>query len=295
MSISNKQAILRRTILLSFVLWPIVLTISACSYRQTGIQATGAGGYDRVMKTGIIRCGYVLYPPYCMKDPNTGKLTGIFVEIVEKVGQKLGFKVIWPEEVGYESLFEGLRSNRYDIFAGGIWPNADRAKAGDFSIPMFYSALNAYCRSSDNRFSNKLNAANSSDIKIAVIDGAMDDLIAKSDFPLAKRVSLPALSAWSQNLLNITTKKADITFAEPGIISLFLKNNPGTLKQVHIDHPVRIFGNVYVFKTGDLELKNMIDTVLEELLNSGEVDKLIKKYEATPGAFYPVALPYRIN
>ncbi len=249
--------------------------------------------YDRIMSTGTIRCGYLTYPPYCMKDPNTGNLTGIFVEAIEMVGKRLGLKVVWADEVGYESLFEGLRSNRYDIFAGGLWPNADRAKAADFSIPIFYSAFKAYGRSSENRFHSNLQAINSPQITIAVLDGAMEDLIAKSDFPLAKRLSLPQLSPFSQNLLNIRTKKADVTFAEPGIISLFLKNNPNSLKELAPNQPLRIFGNTYAFNIGEITFKNMINTVLEELLNSGEIERLIKKYELAPGAFYPVARPYQ--
>jgi len=279
-----------------FATFVLLLSLIVSTGGQATIGATNfqSSVYDRVIKSGTIRCGYLLYPPYCMEDPNTGKLTGIFVEVMEMVGKRLGLKVIWSDEVGYESLFEGLRSNRFDIFAGGLWPNADRAKVADFSIPIFYSAFKAYGRTSENRFQGNLQAINSPKITIAVLDGAMEDLIAKSDFPRAKRLSLPQLCPFSQNLLNIITKKADVTFAEPGIVSLFLKSNPNTLKELAPNKPLRIFGNTYVFKIGEMTFKNMINTVLEELINSGEIEKLIRKYELCPGAFYRVAAPYQM-
>src|SRR6516162_8652390 len=122
--------------------------------------------YDRVMHSGTIRCSYLACAPYCIKDPNSGELSGIFVEAMETVGRKLGLKVVWTGEVGYESLFEGLNSDRYDVFAGGLWPNASRAKAADFSIPIYYGAVKAYGRSDEKRFENNLDAINASDVRI---------------------------------------------------------------------------------------------------------------------------------
>lgn len=197
-----------------------------------------------------------------IKDPNTGKLTGFFVEAMEEAGKKLGLKVVWAEEVGGESLFEGLRSDRFDIMGSGLWPNAQRARAGDFSIPLCYSVIKAYGRSNDNRFGDSLDKINSPNVTIAVIDGFMESFVAKEDFLNAKCLSLPQLSPFSQNLLNIVTRKADVTFAEPGIIALFLKNNPGTLKELGSGMPIRVFGNAFVFKPGETRFKDMFNVAL---------------------------------
>lgn len=272
----------------------LVITLTACqSHSKTNYQTNFSNTYNRVLSTGIIRCGYLTYPPYCIKDPNTGTLSGFFVDITEKVGQKLGLKIVWAEEVGYESLFEALRTDRFDLFASGLWPNADRAQVGDFSIPLFYSAVKAYGRKDESRFTN-LKTINSLAVKIAVIDSSMEDLIAKEDYPLAKRISLTQLSPFSQNLLNVITKKADITFAEPGVIKLFLKHNPNTLKDLAPSQLLRVFGNTFVFKQGQIEFKNMINTVLEEMLNSGEIEKLLNKYKVPADSYYCVGTPYTI-
>ena len=165
--------------------------------------------FENILKTGEIRASYLIYSPYFRKDPNTGELSGIFHDVMEEIGQAAELEIQWVEEVGYEGIFAGLDSKRYDVFAGGLWPNTSRAKAGGFTIPVFYSVIKAWRRKDEERFKD-LNGINSPEVRIATIDGAMEDIIAKRDYPLAKRESLPQLSPFTQNLLNIASKKAEI-------------------------------------------------------------------------------------
>ncbi len=247
---------------------------------------------DTILKEGKIRCSYLIYSPYFRKDPNTGDLSGIFHDLMEEVGRVSGLKVEWVEQVGYENIFTGLNAGRHDVFAGGLWPSASRAKAGLFTEPVFYSVIKAWGRANESRFAN-LEGVNEPAIRIATIDGAMEDIIARTDFQNAKRESLPQLSPFTQNLLNVTTKKADLTFAEPGIIQEFLQSNPGTLKELAPERPLRIFGNSLVVPKAEVELKEFLDVAMRELLYSGIVDKILTKYEPVPGVFPRVALPYR--
>src|ERR1700694_448044 len=183
-----------------------LLLIVACNSCSTGGDHSQpkSSAFDRVAKTRTIRCAYLLYSPYFRKDPNTGELSGIFHDIMEEVGKNSGLKIDWAEQVGYENIFAGLNADRYDVFAGGLWPNSTRAQAGYFSSPVFYSVIRAWGRPNDERFVNNLSSINSPDVRIATIDGAMEDIIAKTDFPKAQRVSLPELSPFPKNLLNIT-------------------------------------------------------------------------------------------
>jgi ABC-type amino acid transport substrate-binding protein len=226
--------------------------------------------------------------------PYSGQLSGIFHDVMEEIGKNSGLKIEWAEEVGYENIFPGLESDRYDVFSGGLWPNASRAKAASFTAPIFYSAITAWCSSSDNRFSNNINLINSPSVRIATIDGAMEDIIARTDYPRAKRVSLPELSPFVQNLLNIVNRKADVTFAEPMVVREYLAKNPGTLRQISSGQPVRIFGNCLVVKRGETELRDFLDLGLQEIVNNGRVGKILEKYEPQCTAFYPLALPYRL-
>jgi len=251
-------------------------------------------GMQRVLRTGKIRCSYLLYSYYFQKDPNTGKLSGIFHDVMEEIGRRSDLKIDWVEEVGFQNIFPGLNANRCDVFCGGLWPNATRAKAALFSRPVFYSAITTWCRTSDNRFSKDLSIINSPSFKIATIDGAMEDIIAKSDFPQAKRESLPELSPFVQNLLNVVHNKADVTFAEPMVVNEFLGQNPNTLKQIAPEKPLRIFGNSLAVKLEEQGLKEFLDVALEEIVNDGQLDKIIGRYKLNKGTVYPLARPYQL-
>lgn len=269
----------------------VLCLTTGCSGHSDNLADTDRSLYKRVMQSGTIRCGYAMFPPYCMKDPNSGKLSGIFVEILDEAGKNLGLKIDWKEEVGWGSIIEGLETNRYDLVPTGIWPNASRGKHASFSTPLFYNALNVYVRANDHRFDN-LQAINSEKVTIASIDGYINQEIAKSEFPKAHLLSHPDSTDGGQVFLDVSTKKADVTFNDPSLAVLFLKHNAGTVRNIS-KKPIAIEANTMMFKIGEPAFKSMLDTALTELINNGFVDKVLDKYEPGPGVYFRVALPYR--
>jgi polar amino acid transport system substrate-binding protein len=259
-------------------------------------QSLQGAVYDRVIKSGTIRAGYITYPPALMKDTKTGQFSGIFYETLEKAADNLGLKVKWTEEVGWGSQIEGLQTNRYDIIGSPVWANPTRGKLTTMSVPVYYSGIGIYVRPvDDERFMKDWSKINSADVRIATIDGETGDLIARTDFPAAKRVSLPQLTDISQLFLEVTTKKADVLFAEPYYAYEFLKSNPNSIKNIASERPIRTLGNCYMFKSDEFQFKQMLDVAIEDLLNSGFVDRVIDKYEPAPNTFYRVARPYRLK
>ncbi len=279
----------------AILLLPMLL-LSGCAVTESNAASPQHSTvYDRVIKSGTIRCAYVIYKPGCIKDPNTGKLSGIGIEVLELLAKNLGLKVEWVEEAGWGSMLEGLQTDRYDIVATPVWTHAGRARVAGFSHPLYYSPVCAYVKGDDKKFAaNDLSILNSDKYKIGTIDGATAEQIAQEDFPKAKRVSLPQLSDFAQLMMTVSTGKADITFSEPLNANDFLKHNPGSIRQVETKSPVRIFPNCWVMKRGQSEFKSMLDTVLIQLLNSGTVDRIIAKYEPEPNSVYRVAMPYQM-
>ncbi|PWT96262.1 MAG: hypothetical protein C5B53_09990 [Candidatus Melainabacteria bacterium] len=279
-------------------LFYLFLLLVSASLTSCG-QATSAHGahheslYDRVMKAGKIRCGYFIYPPYSIKDPNTGKISGVGTDAIQLVGNKLGVTVEMVEEVGWGNMVEGLQTNRYDIIASPVWTNANRARVAGFSKPLFYSPLFTYIKKGNHRLPKQLDKLNSPSITIATIDGETAQVIAESEVPKAKKLSMPQMTDCSQMLLNVATGKADLTFAEPTLALLYMKNNPNSLEILDPSHPIRMFPNCWMFKRGEYEFKSMIDTVLDEIINSGAMDRIIAKYEIAPNLVYRVAKPYK--
>lgn len=262
-------------------------------FRPHDAERTAANGdvYARVMSSGVIRCGYVPYPPGLIKDPNTGKVSGVFADTIEQAATALDLKVRWTEEVGWGSMIEGLNADRYDLICSPVWANGSRAKVADFTVPLFYSGIGAYVRANDSRFTSA-EGFNRANVRVATIDGEMSAIIAHQQYPNAATISLPQTSDDAQLLLNVASGKADVTFVEPFVANQYLASHPGSLKNVASDHPLRVFGNTMMLKKGEYRFAAMLDVALSELINSGEIDTLLQRYAGATGGFYPVAQPY---
>jgi polar amino acid transport system substrate-binding protein len=238
-----------------------------------------------------IRVGYFPHPSEdLIKDPNTGKLSGIFHDAIEQMGQDLGCKIDWVQEVTFATMIEGLNTGKYDIVPV-VWPNAQRAKSVDFTIPIYYSAMGAYVRTDDDRFDN-VRALNDPSMTIVDIDGEAGAYVAKTQFPSAKTYSLPQGSEIPLELLNVTTGKADATLVPTADAAEFIDHNPHSVKSISANYPVAIFPVTLMVPKNQEAFKSMLNTALEGLINNGTIDTLIKKYEKHPGDIYPIAKPY---
>jgi len=249
--------------------------------------------YDRVLKTGTIKAAYTEYYPFFMKDPNTKKYSGISYDLLDLAAKRLGLKLQLTEEVTWGTMIEGLKNNRYDTLASPVWANSQRARAADFSRAICFSPICAFTKYGDKRIDSSLKGVAEGKYKISCADGEMAEMIAKADYPKAPRLSLPQMAPLSDMLLNVSTGKADITFAEPVFVDKFAKHNPKALQNITPGKPLRVFPNVYMFKAGEQEFKAMLNTALDEIANSGELEKIILKYEPYPKAFLRCATPYQ--
>lgn len=246
--------------------------------------------YDRVMKDRTLRCGYFDYAPYVMRDPNTGKLSGSFYDLTEKLAQVMNLKVEWTQETTFTTYIEDMRTGRYDVMCGGFWPIGNMADMA-YTDPVFFVPYYVYVRADDHRFDNNVALLNDPQYKFATIDGETSSIVKSEDFPNAGNTSLPNISDVSQILLEVSTKHADATTAEPIVADLFLKHNPGTLRAIHTSEPIRVFETVWTVPAGEQKLANWLNNGVRQMLFSGYVEPIVEKYHGK-GTFLPVAKPY---
>jgi polar amino acid transport system substrate-binding protein len=265
--------------------------ITVLAFGSVSEARADAGVLKRVLDSHKLRCGYINYAPYTLKNPNSNALTGISVEAMDAIGKKLDLEIEWTEEVGYGSFAEGLDAGRYDAMCSGVWQNSTRGKKVFFTLPLLFNPIRVWVRNDETRYKSlaDLNAPN---VRLAVQDGSIGDVIAQTNFPRAQRVSIPQLNQWTDNLLNITSKKADAVFSEPSVITPFLEKNPGSLKLLPTPRPLRVFGVAIPIKMGETEFKSMLDSAIIEILSDGTMEEILAKYEKAPGELLRVAAPY---
>lgn len=271
----------------------LTLALMLTSLSFPAFAAEKESAFDRVMKTQTIRCGYNQYAPYFIKDANTGEFSGIFHDIMEELGKNAGLKIEWAEEVGFDGIFTGLADGRYDVWCSGIWPSTSRSRVGTFTSPVFFSTIVSWAKPGEARFKT-LADFNKADVRLATIDGAQEDSIARTDFPLAQRISSSASTLFTDNFLKISTGKADVVFAEPSAAMAYAAANPGKLAPLLPEQPLRVFGNTLAVNKGETSLNELLDQGMLELLYSGRIEAILKRHEKYPGSFLRVAKPYEM-
>lgn len=189
-------------------------------------------------------------------------------------------------------MISSLKSRRYDVMMANVWPNAPRARHANFTNPMFYSVIEAFVRAGDKRFDQNVRSLDRAEYTIATIDGEMSSNIANEEFPQARVFSLPHTAPISQLLENVATGKADISFAEKSVVNDYMHNNPGKIKTLKLEKPIRIFSNAALFPAKEPDLLNMFNNAQDQLMLRGFVDEILEKYGAFDD-FYPVAVPYK--
>lgn len=273
---------------------PLTFGILICALLsfQTAYAAEKESAYDRIMRTNTLRCAYIVYPPETIKDPNTGTLSGTVYDTVEMVGKLLDWKIEWVAEVGFADMFDGLKTGKYDALCSGLWESPSRARHALFSLPTNYGIYHAFVRAQDTRFDKGLKNANAPDIKIAVIDGEYGETVAKESFPLAGLLSLPQLSDISQLLESVATEKADIVFLQKTPAQGYLASHPGKIKIVD-GYPVRVMpAPPFAFAVGEHDLKALIDSTLTFMINGGEIESILRKYDPNLLSYTLISKPY---
>jgi len=234
--------------------------------------------YDRVLRTGTIRCGYFVWAPNIMKDPNTNKISGINHDIMQKIGEKLDLKVEWTTITDVAEIVVGLNAGKYDVMCASLWPNAGILKNITLTEPEFYTPVYGVVRKGDDRFDGNLQKANNPSVHVSAIDSDITADLAHEFLPKATEAFLPQDGSGSDVLLQITTRKADIAFVDRGLINNFILHNPDSLQIVANVPPMRIFGERLAVARHEFELKQMIDLSLEQLINDGTIKKLVARY-----------------
>lgn len=268
---------------LAILLLSLFSTISFAAEKESA--------YDRVVKTRTLRCAYTTYPPFIIKDAKTGEMSGLFYELTNELGRQLNLKVDWTEEVGSDSILEGLRTGRYDAVCAGYTSTPSRAWGGDFLKPMVFGPFELYIRADETRFKS-LDDFNKPDVTLATMDGELSQVVANEIFPLAKQASVPGLTPGSDRMMMVATKKADAVPIDAPIGREYMANNPGKVK-LFSDKPLRLAGSTLIIPLNEFALKSMLNTAVDAMQWNGITERITKKYTKYPGAFLMPALVYQ--
>jgi polar amino acid transport system substrate-binding protein len=259
----------------------------------TGAASAAEVAYDRVIKSGTLRCGYMVYPPYSIKDLATGKMSGIYPDLFEKIVSDAGLKLEWAEEIAMDTMFAGLAAGRYDAICTPVTFTVARARQALFTEPFAYVPFYVYVRKDEPRFNGAeaYAALNAGDVTFMTLDGDLTEIFAKQKFPAAKTLSAGNLTDAARLYLNVADGKADAIIGEPVFSGIFMENNPGKLRQVAAP-PVHVVAATAAVGMGEHNLLAFFNTAFTALTESGALAEVISRYVPHKGDVLMAAKPY---
>lgn len=259
-------------------------------------EDTKESAFDRVIRTGVIRCAYYVFPPVTYRDPNTNELSGFSVDMMNEIAKRASLKIEWTEETNFANWIMGLQANRYDVACTPQWPDVSRGRAVSFTTPMYFEALYPLVREDDERFKgDDLSAFNDENVIFAAQDNDTTVSLIKSHFPKAQIKQLTTDGNIANFAMDVVTKKADAFVNTPNGQIEFNRNNPSKLRLVSPHHPLKWQPATLAVERHEMMLKDFLDNAIDDLINDGTMDRLLTKWEPEKGkTFLRVADPAKV-
>jgi polar amino acid transport system substrate-binding protein len=134
---------------------------------------------QNIKKEGVLRAGVSIAAPTIFKDPSTGELEGILIQIGKEAAKRLGVK-LEVSETGWDTIIAGLQANKYDVALAGLFETEQRKKVVDF-VTFGEEGIGFLVRK-DNDAINTVDDLNKSGVTIATVTGSGSEQMIKDNF-----------------------------------------------------------------------------------------------------------------
>ena len=256
----------------------IIIALAAILRPTSGIVLEQPNTLDNIRSRGTINVCTINYPPWNIQDPATGEVSGVYVEAIELIAEKMGVTTHF-EESAWGTIVPDLTTRRCDMNIAAVFPLIERAYGGVmFTHPLGVIGNNGVVKKGDNRFSS-IEDLNREDITIAVIEGERGHIYAQQHLP-KPQLRIISSADITLALIEVVAGSADVALADEWTIHQFLKANPDTNIEKMLNEPYSVNAFTWGVREGDQEWLNFLNNALGVLERNGELDALMEKYDA---------------
>ncbi len=257
-------------------------------------SAFAGDAYDQVMKTGKIKCGYGIWDPFINYDFEKEAPKGLLVDLMENIASKINLELEWPEETGWANMPTALNNGRIDVACSSLWNDPIRGRSIAFTDPIFYMAVHAYVREDSSFDFKTIEDMNKANIRISVQEGDFSFSVAERLFPNAQKIALSPINSSTELLVQVALGKADVVTFDQAGVTAFNQKNEQKLKRVNLAVPVTVFGNSYAVSIHESALKEVLNTAVRNLIQTGEIEDLTAEFRKEyPDQIILPAKPYQ--
>lgn len=214
------------------------------------------------------------YPPFTFLLPN-GTPAGFDVDVINLIAKKYGWKVVY-KPWDWSTIVTALERGDIDIIASGMTFTAARSEKIWFSVPYYSYVHEIVVRVDEKR---PVDEILNSDEYVAVQTGSTSDEWANRLISQGYKFKKLGLDSYVSALQALLDGRATALITDSAFLEPYLKKNP------ELKDKLKVIGTLgapqcYAIATRpeDKWLRDMVNSALEELMNSPDWNKLLEKW-----------------
>jgi ABC-type amino acid transport substrate-binding protein len=239
---------------------------------ETKPQATAKTHLDEIKAAGKIVLGTSAdYPPYEFHKTIDGKdtIVGWEIEMAEQIAKDLGVK-LEIKESAFENLIADLKAKKVDFVVAAMSITPDRLENVDFSDPYWQAGQSVLVLKE--KAGQYKTAADLKGKTIGVQLGTTGEEEAKK----VEGAKVKPVDKFETVILDLLSGKVDAVICGYTVGKNYEKNNPKLAFAMQLSSEK----NAVAFRKGDKELTAAVSDSIKKLTSSGQLEQLVKKYEA---------------
>lgn len=258
----------------------MLVWVTGCSQSGApGISATGS--LDKMRKNKAIVVGYIHYPPSAYRDPDTGEMKGLFVDMLEEIVRSVDPDIqITYEETDWTNFTAALNSGRVDLSIAGTFTTIPRSKMVVFTDPIVYLGRSAIIRESDDRFSPTRGPEqfDRSDVRVGVVEGEGSYEYVMRTFENQDNIVVFSGSDLSQCLAAVAAGQVDVGMSDALETYKFAASHSG-VADLYAAAPYDLNPIGWSVRQDDLVWLNFLNNAISYLEASGRIAQWESNYD----------------
>lgn len=236
----------------------------------------GCSGNSKTADNGLMQEDVLVmsteggFPPFEYYDANN-KLVGVDIDIANKVAEKMGVK-LEIKDMEFTQAVSGVYNGQSDMVAAGMSITEERKKNIDFSTVYLEQSNLILKKKGDDKIKT---VADLKDKVVGVQTGTTGDTWCQDNKDIKE---VKQYGKFAQAIVDLKNGKIDCIVTDEVPVKSFAAQNKDTLE--YIEEPCFTNQTAIGVKKGNEKLLKVINEVLAEMMENGELDKSFKKHEA---------------
>ncbi len=253
------------------VLVVAVMLVAGCGQPAAKTDSATQSRIEQIKKNGKLVLATGNYRPFEYHDEQTNKVIGYDIDLAEAIAKKIGVP-LEIKEMQFTSLIPTLQNGQADLVIAAMYITDQRREVVDFAEPYMDTGMVLAVKAEN----TAINSVKDLDGKVVGVKaGATSEKVAQDLKAQGANITIKSYKETVDYLLDMENGRLDASIND-------------LLNQLEYNktHPnVKIVGEPFTkaslgiaVKKGDKELVDLINTVLKEMKQNGEADKLYQKW-----------------